>query len=172
MKKNYMNLILANKKSIVLAAAIIAAFIYIVVVSAHMRSINKKSAALNTQLAELNSLGSGIMEIKQLVESKERKIASASPKGIVATLDEILTGLSMKAEKLKPGDKKRVDEYVEENAELEIKNIDLNGIVNLLYRIDSAREPMKVKSIDMKTSFENREIFSLNLTVSLLSKAQ
>lgn len=172
MTKDYMNLILSNKKSVVLGAAIIAAIIYIIVTSTYISSLTKKSDALKTQLVELDSLGSGIMEIKQLVESKERKIASASPKGIVAILDEVLTGLSMKAEKLKPGDKKRVDEYVEENAELEIKNIDLNGIVNLLYRIDSAQEPMKVKSIDMKTSFENRNIFSLNLTVSLLSKAQ
>lgn len=172
MKKDYMSFILSNKKSVVLGAAIIAAAIYIIVVSAHISSVNKKIDALNTQLGELKSLGSGIMEIKQLVESKERKIASANPKGIVATLDEILTSLSMKADKMKPADKKRVDEYVEENAELEIKNIDLNGIVNLLYKIDSAPEPMKVKSIDINTTFENRDIFILNLTVSLLSKAQ
>ncbi|MDO8282377.1 MAG: hypothetical protein Q7U10_07115 [Thermodesulfovibrionia bacterium] len=172
MKKDYMSLILSNKKSVVLVAAIIAAFVYIIVISTHITSVNKKRDALKAQLAELSSLGAGIMEIKQLVESKERKIASASPKGIVATLDEILISLSMKAEKLKPADKKRADEYVEENAELEIKNIDLNGIVNFLYKIDSAPEPMKVKSIDMQTSFANKDIFSLNLTVSLLSKAQ
>lgn len=172
MKKDYTNLILSNKRSVFLLIAVIAAFIYIIAVSAHISSLNKKSTTIKTQLGELNSLSTGIIDIRQLVEDKERKIASADTQGIVATLDEILTSLNMKAEKLKPADKKRIDEYVEENAELEIKNIDLNGIVNLLYRIDSSPEPMKVKSINMKTSFENKDIFILNLTVSLLSMAQ
>ncbi|MBI4844404.1 MAG: hypothetical protein HY809_08800 [Nitrospirae bacterium] len=172
MRKGVVNFILSNKISVLLLALIIIAAAYIAAISAYAGGLSIKNLALKEQASEIQSISSGLIGIKEIVETKERKIGSGGHKGIVTTLEELLNSLSMKASVLKPSGQKRNEEYVEEDAELEISTIDLNGIVNLLYRIDSAPEPMKVKSIYMQATFENRDIFKLSLTVSLLSRPQ
>lgn len=172
MRNDLMNFIVTNKKSILLAALIISVIIYIIAISTYTNGIQKKNQKLKAQLEEISSLGAGLIEIKQLVETKEKKIGTGVHKGVITTLDDILNRLNLKAGKLRPSDKKRVAEYIEENAELEIKKIDINEVVNLLHMIESSREPLKVRSIDIQTTFEDRNIFSLSLSVSLLSRSR
>jgi len=63
-------------------------------------------------------------------------------------------------------------EFTEEDAELEIEGINLNQIVNLLYRIENSPFPLKVKNTVMKTAFENQNVFILNITASLIDKTK
>jgi hypothetical protein len=170
MKKNVKRFVLKNKIPILLSAAIISAVIFIISVSAYTGALTKKSLNIKEQIEEIASLSAGLSETKRLVETKEKKIGSAKHQGVVTTLENILNSLGLKASKIKPSDRKRLGEYSEENAEARIDKIGLNEAVNLLYRIDASPAPLKVKSIDMQTTFENRNIFMLNLTVSLLSK--
>ena len=170
MKKNVKRFIKKNIIPIFLLAAILSAAVLIVSVSTYTNGLAKKSGNLKEQIEEMSSISAGLSEIKDLVETKEKKIGSAKHQGVVTTLEDILNVLGLKASKIKPSDRKRLDEYTEENAEVRIEKIDLNETVNLLYRIDSSPAPLKIKSIDMQTTFENRDIFILNLTVSLLSR--
>jgi predicted metal-dependent hydrolase len=170
MRKSVKRFILNNKIPLLLSAAILSAVIFIISVSAYTNSLAKKNRNIKKQIEEITSLSAGLSEIKRLVEIKEKKIGSAKHQGVVTTLEDILDSLGLKASKIKPSDKKRLDEYIEENAEVKIEKIDLNETVNLLYRIDVSPAPMKIKSIDMQTTFENRDIFILNLTVSMLSR--
>ena len=172
MRNNLIDLISSNKRAILLAALIISVIIYIIAISTYANEIRIKNQDLKTQLEEINSFGAGLVEIKQLVEIKEKKIGLSGHNGIISTLDRILGRLDLRAGKLKPSDRKRVDEYIEENAELEIKKIDINEVVNLLHMIESSREPLKVRSIDIQTTFEDRKIFSLSLSVSLFSRSK
>ncbi len=171
MRKNMTDFLLSNKWPLLLISLIVLALAYIVTISAYNGSANNKNSTLTLQLEEINSLSGGLIKIKHLVETREKKLNSGRNKGVVTILDEILDSLKLQAGKLKPSDKKRVNDYTEENAELEINRLDLNEVVNLLHRIESSPSPMKVKSVNIQPVFDNNDLFIINLTVSLLSRS-
>jgi len=119
----------------------------------------------------LQSMTEGLTGIKSTVELKEKKIGLTKAGGIVPALEQILKSIDMKAKAIRPTEKNKVKEYIEEDAELEIQGTDLNSIVNLLYKIDNSPVPLKIKNSAIKTTFEDPNKFNLKLTVSLLSKA-
>lgn len=111
-----------------------------------------------------------MIQIKDIAESKERKIGLTKITGAFPALQQLLDSLELKAKAIKPLEKKKIKEFTEEDAELEIEGINLNQIVNLLYRIENSPFPLKVKNAAMKTAFENQNVFILNITASLISK--
>ena len=83
---------------------------------------------------------------------------------------QTLKSLGLTAKTIKPLDKKKVFEYLEENAELELENADLNQIVNLLYKIETSSIPIKIKSTSMRTSFEDPDKFTLKIMLALIAR--
>jgi hypothetical protein len=147
-----------------------AVTIFIITMSIIVGDKEKKNTLLKDQLTEINSLSEGLLQIKSIVSSKEKKIGLTDSSGVVSSLEQILKQLGIEASVIKPLEKKHVKEFVEQDVELEIKDIDLNSIVNFMYRIENAPQPIKVKSTLIKTSFENPDRFILKLTASLISK--
>ena len=161
---------LQDRRSIILLSAIAVVIIFTITVSINSRDARKKNEGLQNQLIELESLETGLIEMKGLVNAKERKIGLTKESGVVSRLENILKAIGLEARALKPMQEKKINEFIEEDAELEIQNIDLNGIVNLLYQINSATAPMKVKNISIKNTFEDNDKFILKLTASLISR--
>ncbi len=152
----------------VTAVILIAIFTFITFISAN--KIEKGNGKLKNQLTEMQMLREELIHIKDIVESKEKKIGLTEVSGVVSALEQMLNTLGLEAKVIKPLEKKRIKEFKEEDAELQIENIDLNKIVNLLYRIENSPVPIKIKNATIKTTFENPNIFILNLTASLISK--
>lgn len=170
MKKMTKEIFLYDKRSIMLLSAIAIVIVIIVTVSINIRDIRKRDEAQKAQLVELESLTAGLNEMKEAVNSKEKKIGLTKESGVVSRLEQILKSIGLEAHALKPLQKKNVYEFTEEDAELEIQKIDLNGIVNLLYQINNSPAPMKIKAAAIKTSFEDPDKFTLKLTASLISR--
>ncbi len=159
-----------DKTISVLTVLSVLIIIAIIVTSIYANETKSRNKALRGQLSEINALASGVVGTKGFVDSKEKKIGMRETKGIVSTLQQTLTSLDLKAKTLKPLDKKKVLEYLEENAELEIESTDLNHIVNLLYNIESSPLPIKIKSTSIKTSFEDPDKFTLKMMLALITK--
>jgi hypothetical protein len=119
----------------------------------------------------MQALSGEVLNLKGLVQSKEKKITISKASGVVSAIEQILTPLGIEASAIKPLKKKKINGFIEENAELEIHNMDLNSIVNFLFKIDNSPVPFKVKSAAIKSTFEDPDKFILNLTVALLSKS-
>ncbi|UCH79826.1 MAG: hypothetical protein JSW20_08710 [Nitrospiraceae bacterium] len=149
--------------SLVAIAVIIVTFIYASDTKADNNSLRR-------QLNEINSVAGTVVDIKDFVELKEKKIGLRKTKGVVSVLQQNLEVLGLKAKTIKPLDKKKVFEYMEENAELELEGADLNHIVNLLYKIESSPVPIKIKSTSMKTSFEDPDKFELKIILALMTE--
>ena len=159
-----------NRTLLVLAAAILTVIIFTVTSFVYTGNVREKNSRLEAQLSRLLAESGEIIRLNANVTSKEKKAATRKAGGVVSTLEQILKGLGLEAMAIKPLGKKKVDEFTEENAELEIKETDLNHAVHLLYQIDTASVPMKIKSTSIKTSFEDPDKFILKLTVSRLTK--
>ncbi len=148
----------------------ILALITIITSYVFTRNFQGNNTALTKQITEISSMTEGVIKMKSLVDSRENKIRSSKAKGIVSAMEQILGTLSLKAKVIKPLSKKKLTPFMEENAEIEIQDIDLNHIVNLLYKIDTSPSPMKINSTSINATFEDPDKFILKFTVSLLTK--
>ncbi len=148
----------------------ILALITIITSYVFTRNFRSKNTTLTKQITEISSMTEGVIQMKHLVESREKKMGVSRTRGIVSTMEQILGTLSLKAKVIKPLNKKKLNEFMEENAEIEIQDIDLNSIVNLLYKIDTSPSPMKINSAAINATFEDPNRFILKFTVSLLTK--
>jgi hypothetical protein len=171
MIKSMQKTLFFDRPLLVLSLAIILTALFTIITSIYTRSLEEQNNILKSQLAGLQSLTEGSTGLKSAVELKEKKIGSVKAGGIVPALEQILQSIDIKAKAIRPMEKNKVKEYMEEDAELEIQNTDLNSIVNLLYKIDNSSLPLKIKNSAIKTTFEDPDKFNLKLTVSLLSKA-
>ena len=170
MNRKAIKILFSDRALLVLAAAILMVTIFTVTSFVYTGSVRETNGRLEAQLTRLLAESGEIIRLSAEVTSKEKKAATKRSVGVVSTLEQILNGLGLEAMVIKPLGKKTVDEFTEENAELEIKEMDLNSAVNLLYQIDTASVPMKLKSASIKTAFEDPDKFILKLTVSRLSK--
>jgi hypothetical protein len=148
----------------------VATVIFTISVSVYTKGIERTNNTLRSHISELQGLQGELAAIKGVVESKEKKIGLTRTGGVVPTLEQTLGSLGMKAKVIKPLEKNKAKEYIEEDAEVEIQDTDLNAIVNLLYKIDNSPAPMKVKNAVIKTAFDNPKKFILKMTVSLISR--
>jgi Glu-tRNA(Gln) amidotransferase subunit E-like FAD-binding protein len=161
-----------DRAFLVVIFLIILSLIFTITTSIYTRNFQATNESLKTRLAEFQSLAGEVIRIKNFVESKEKKIDLGRTASAVSTLEQILKTLGLEAKVIKPLEKKKIDGFIEENAELEIQDIDLNSIVNLFYKIDNSPIPMKINNVVIKTSFEDPEKFILKLTISLISKSK
>ena len=162
--------IILDKKILTLSFLIAAALIAIITIFIFTGNYSAKNNSLKKQISNIQELAGSVMNLKSSVDAKEKKIRSARSQGAVSALEKILGKLGLTAAAIKPLDKKKVNNFMEEKAALEIQNTDLNSIVNLLYKIENSPVPMKINTAAIKTSFEDSDKFVLKMSVSLLSK--
>ncbi len=162
--------VLFDKTLLALFIALVFAVIYTIMSTIYAGKMARDNSDLKKQLSRIDSLSGDVMKLKSSVGSKEKKIGRRKSAGVVSTLEKILKSLGLTAQAIKPLQKVNVNGFTEENAELEIQKADLNGIVNLLYKIEISPLPLKVKNASIKTTFEDPDKFIIKLTVSLMSR--
>jgi len=163
-------IILSDRRTLIAAAIAVALAVYTLIAFTSAKNLEIKNNALTAQLKEMSDLGKEFIYIKDIVELKEKKIGLTNVNSVVSALEQMLNSMGLKAKVIKPLEKKQVREFTEEDAEIEIENIDLNNIINLLYKIENSPVPMKIKTANIKTAFENPNVFILSLTASLISR--
>jgi hypothetical protein len=170
MKQFLKKILFFDRTVIVLSIAVLSAGIFTVVSFIYSGNIEQTNIRTKTRLTDIQSLAKETAHIKTAVNSRENKIGLRKTTGVVSALEKTLKSLGIEARALKPLEKKRINEFIEENAELEVQGANLNSIVNLLYKIEVSPYPMKIKNAALKTTFEDPDKFILKLTVSLMSK--
>lgn len=157
---------------LILSTAIIGVILIVITVITFASSgkLEKKNRSLHNQLNEMKRMKEELAELRELVDTREKKIGLTEVNGVVSALEEMLDGLGVEAKSIKPLEKRKSGEFTEESAELRIESIDINTIVNLLYKVDNSPVPLKVKDASIRSMFENPDMFILSLTASLIGK--
>ncbi len=164
-------IILSDKPLLAMAVSVAILLIFVTALFIYTRQIEDKTQALKTQLNEMALLKDELIRIKNAVEAQERKIGLAKTSSPVSALEQMLNDTGLKANAIKPSEKKNIEGIYEEDVELTVEKVDLNKVVNLLYKIENSSVPVKIKSISLKTTFENPNMFILNITASFISRA-
>lgn len=149
--------------------------LYMILVPAFLmeRASTVEVNSLRKKIVEARLLGEEYREIKERLDSSERKLSLQMGIGIVQSLDNIFSPLGMK-DKVKSikgvGTREIEDEIVEERADILLEKVSLNELVNLLHRIEAGPAMLSVKKIGMKKSFETPELLDVTITAALFSK--
>ncbi len=132
-------------------------------------SLKKEGAALRSQQKELFLLRDDFIELREKVGSVEGKKSLAKVGGIVQTIDEIFRslGLNQKVKSVKPAGTREMKYASEEEAEVQLEKVDMNEMVNILYKLENAPMLLVIKKTTVKTSFENPTLFNITLTLGL-----
>ena len=147
---------------------LIAVVTFITFISAG--ALNRDNDKITAQLEEMKVLSEELVYIRNIVNSREKKIGLTKESGVVSSLEKIFESLGVKAKVIKPLSKNRIKDFTEDDAEVEIENLDLNLIVNLLHKLENSPAPLKIKNAVIKTTFENQDVLILKMTASLISK--
>lgn len=139
-------------------------------VSIYSDRLEKRNDTLRVLLRDMQASQEDLIQMRDIVESKEKKIGLTRVSGAVPALEQILNGLGMEASMIRPLSKRTNKGFAEEDAELHIDGIDLNSVVNLLYSLENGPVPIKLKSARLKTAFDRPDRFTLILTASFMGK--
>ncbi len=136
-----------------------------------LETLHKKEAARRLALKELTVEAETLMSMDAVMDSYSKRLdRSESDKGLVSVLEGIISRLAIQGyvKKLTPGESKRIHGFVESIAEVKFERLDLNQVVNLLYRIKNHPAFLSVKRFKIKSDFQEPDKLNVSMTVRLI----
>lgn len=151
---------------VALAAAVIIC-IMLVILSASLR---KERDGLKAQQKEMSALRDEYLQLKGSVGAVEGRQSLTKVAGVVQGVEEIFKsiGLSQKVKSVKSAGARDQRFGTEEEAEVVVEKVNMNELVNILYKLENAPMALTLKKTTMRTTFENPALLNLTLTVGLI----
>lgn len=125
---------------------------------------------LKEQRTKMVSLCNEYLDKKQRVEISENKKNITNIKSIIQAVDELFqyASLKNKLKSIKTAGLRETKEGIIEEADINIEGINMNELVNILYRIENSPMTLVITRVMIKKSFENPELLNLSITLSFL----
>lgn len=135
-------------------------------------SLKKEGAALRSQQEELLLLRADFLDLRDRTASVEGKTSLTKVSGIVQAADEIFSslGLNQKLKSVKPAGAREMKYTLEEEAEVQLEKLNMNEMINLLYKLENAPIALLIKKFSAKTAFDNPSLVNITVTLSLVRK--
>jgi len=168
MKNLLRSIILSDRVFVLILVFFIITGVFTTIVFINLERETVLKKRLDSQIKEMQLLDEKFTKLKETIEFSEKKVGLVRVDGVVSALEQILKSIGLRANAIRPLNKEDIEGYILEDAEIEIKDTDLNSIVNLLYKIENSRFPLRIKETSLKTTFENSDRFILKITVSLI----
>lgn len=154
-------------KALPLVAGFAAALIVLAVSAGVLFSAKKELSSLRAVSEEMLALRQEYLPVSGKVRALEGRMNLTRAQGVGEALDEVLEPLGLKG-KVKYVKPLASDEASGEKAEVDMKGLSMNEMVNVLYNLENAPMLLVIKKISMKTSFEKPDLLDLTMTVSFI----
>lgn len=118
--------------------------------------------------AEIISLRDEYSPLKRRVSTLESRKSLTRVEGVVEAVDKIFEPLGLKG-KIKSVKPIGAKEASEEKAEVTVQGVDMNEMVNILYKMEYAPMLIVVRKVGLSTSFENPKLLNMTITLSLIT---
>ncbi len=153
-KKLELNRLDLKDKRLLPAAAFVVLVILLILFYRWEASAERRLAGLKSGEKEFYSLKQDYIRLKAATDELDRR-AALSQGGVVKSINDVFgsMGLMSKLASLKPMETKNEDEFIREDAEISVKNADLNEMLNILYRLENAHALIAIRNVDIRTSF-------------------
>lgn len=124
--------------------------------------------ALKSQNKEILTMGAEVAALRAKLGAFEKRRRLTRVRGMEQAADEVLGSLGLRD---RLDSLKRLESSEEaERAELRLKEIDMNEMVNILYSLENAPMPLVIKKVEMKTAFDTPGKLKMAVTLALLKE--
>ncbi len=124
--------------------------------------------ALKSQNKEILSMGAEVAALRAKLGAFEKRRRLTRVRGMEQATDEVLGSLGLRD---RLDSLKRLESSEEsERAELRLKEIDMNEMVNILYSLENAPMPLVIKKVELKTAFDTPGKLKMAVTLALLKE--
>ncbi|MEJ2033065.1 MAG: type II secretion system protein GspM [Deltaproteobacteria bacterium] len=129
-------------------------------------------ASRSRQLEEIRQLQQEYLHLQKSMAAAERKLAQ-SDFSIFPFIEEVTTrtGVRDNLVSMRPQAAQMQGEFREDSVEIKLEKIHLDQLVKLLHAIESSNLFLNMKSLRIRSRFDNRTLLDTDLTISSFRKA-
>ena len=130
--------------------------------------LDRQIVTARRQLDEVRTLQQDYQRQKSVVDSINSQLKNQPNFAIISRLDELAgqTGIRSKIGYMKPTVSPQNEVYNEDSVEVKMDGVTLEQLVQYLHQIENSPQLLKIKRLEMKPHFDNRQILSATFRVS------
>jgi general secretion pathway protein M len=136
--------------------------------SKHSADLDRQIVTARRQLAELRTMQQEYQRQKTVVDSINSQLKKQQNVAIFSRLEEFAgqTGIRNKILYMKPTVSTPSEVYNEESVEVKMEGVTLEQLVRYLHQIENSPQLLKIKRLEIKSRFDNRQILTATFRVS------
>jgi len=130
--------------------------------------LDRQIATARRQLDEVRTLQQAYQRQKSVVDSINSQLKNQPNFAIFSRLEELAgqTGIRSKIVHMKPTVSTPNEVYNEESVEVKVDGVTLEQLVQYLHQVENSPQLLKIKRLEMKPRFDNRQILTATFRVS------
>jgi len=134
----------------------------------HSTDLDRQIVTARRQLAELRAMQQEYQRQKTVVDSINSQLKRQQNFAIFSRLEEFAgqTGIRNKILYMKPTVSTPSEVYNEESVEVKMEGVTLEQLVRYLHQIENSPQLLKIKRLEIKPRFDNRQILTATFRVS------
>jgi general secretion pathway protein M len=134
----------------------------------HSVDLDRQIVTARRQLVELHSMQQEYQRQKTVVDTINSQLKRQQNFAIFSRLEEFAgqTGIRNKILYMKPTVSTPSEMYNEESVEIKMEGVTLEQLVRYLHHIENSPQLLKIKRLEMKPRFDNRQILTATFRVS------
>jgi general secretion pathway protein M len=130
--------------------------------------LERQIVTARQQLTELRTMQQDYQRQKSVVDGINSQLKKQPNFAIFSRLEELAgqTGIRSKIVHMKPTVSTPNEVYKEESVEVKMEGVTLDQLVQYLYQVENSPQLLKIKRLEMKPRFDNRQILTTTFRVS------
>ncbi len=171
MNLNQFNQLSQRERGILIAGALtivllVLLFGIVAPYRAAMERLDSKIVSRQRQLGEVRQLSNQYRQLQQQLTASERRLASGGDFSLLSFVEAASVRLAGRDSlvSMRPQPAATIEGFREETVEVKLEKIRLHQLIQLLYAADTAPAPMLVKTLRVKTRFDDRNLLDVVVT--------
>jgi general secretion pathway protein M len=153
------------------AAALVLFLIFKVAIDPlfkHSADLDRQIVTARRQFVELRTMQQEYQRQKSVVDSINSQLKRQQNFAIFSRLEELAaqTGIRNKILHMKPTVSTPSEVYNEESVEVKMEGVTLEQLVRYLHQVENSPQLLKIKRLEIKPRFDNRQILTATFRVS------
>jgi len=134
----------------------------------HSADLDRQIVTARHQLVELRTMQQEYQRQKNVVDTINNQLKKQQNFAIFSRLEEFAgqTGIRNKILYMKPTVSTPSEVYNEESVEIKMEGVTLEQLVRYLHQVENSPQLLKIKRLEIKPRFDNRQILTATFRVS------
>jgi len=159
---------------ILLLSALLGLYILIIPAFIWEKASSKELSQIKARYTEFSILSAEYRSLKEQAGSIEEKSFLTKTSGIAQTLEDVFLSLGVKG-KMRfirgIGGREIKGQLNEETAEIQMEQVNMNELVNILYKLENAPLLLSIQKVAIKKSFDKPDLLDVTMTIALFTRS-